>query len=110
MSDTGLPPWFLARIDQERAETKAEVLKLAAAFRRHADEVHDGDPICAHALCAFGLVSDPSNHTARPIDFADLVAGTVAELVDRDRTIDRLRRELGEVKAANDRLRARLHQ
>lgn len=109
MSPADLPPFddhgnlhpaFLAQIDQQRAATRADVDKLVKRFRDHAQEVHGGDPICSHAItcCTLFVFRDKLN-------IADLAAGAIARLVEREAEIA----ELGETirryqAAAQDRI------
>lgn len=80
-----LHPAFLAQIDQQRAETRSDVLKLAKRFREHADTVHGGDPICSHAMVACSLVV-----FRKPLGIADLAAGAIARVVELEDEVARL--------------------
>lgn len=88
---SGLPPGFLARVDQERAKTAAQVRALVADFREHADTLHDGDPVCAHAHCAVRLLVTATS----TVSLADVAAGAVARIVELERELESLRAQAG---------------
>lgn len=71
-----LSPAFLARVDQERAETAQAVRDLAALFRRHTAE-HGGSVICAHAMAASSFMRHSS-----PATVADLMASALCRIVE----------------------------
>lgn len=109
MSPADLPPFddhgnlhpsFLAHIDQQRAKTREDVDKLVERFRKHADEVHGGDPVCAHAITACTL------YVFRPkMNLADLAAGAIARLVEREAEIAELGRVIARYQTeAQDRI------
>ena len=79
-----LHPAFVAFIDQQRAKTREEVGKFVNRFRNHANKVHNGDPICAHALTACSLLA-----YRRPLEVADIAAGAIARLVELEAVIAR---------------------
>lgn len=88
---SGLPPGFLAYVDQERAKTAEQVRALAAEFREHADTLHDGDPVCAHAHCAVRLLLT----TASTVALCDIAAGAVSRIVALERELEELRAATG---------------
>lgn len=104
MSPADLPPFddhgnlhpaFLAQIDQHRAKTKVDVDKLVERFRKHADEVHGGDQVCAHAItaCTLYVFRDRMN-------IADLAACAIARLVEREAQLAALSETIRRYQAA----------
>lgn len=90
-----LHPAFLAQIDQSRAETRRDVLRLAKRFRAHADAMHGGDFTCSHAITACSLFV-----FRKPLAIADVAAGAIARVVELEAEVARLGRTITQYQAA----------